>query len=377
MAPIYPAIAINLDPHLLAAALPLFRRAEVDAVEWAFDSLYRQPTLPDWYADLLNTYGEAGRLMGHGVFFSLFSGWWLPQQQAWLDELARLTQQFQFAHITEHFGFMTGANFHQGAPMAVPLTPATLAIGQDRLRRIQQVCQCPVGLENLAFAWSAEAVAQHGYFLRRLVEPVNGFVILDLHNVYCQAVNFGIAPEALLDRYPLDRVREIHVSGGSWEPSAAQPGQQIRRDTHDGAVPEPVFELLATAIPRCTNLRFVVLEQLGTALATLRQQRQFRRDFRQMKTIVEAATYPGQVSDNQSLPPPQLQLPVTPVTDESLHDEQQTLARILETATDWQQAQRQLREAGFANSAWQTARWHPAMLEAAIAIAQKWKNGFV
>ena len=373
---IYSTIAFNLDANLMAAALPLFETGEVEAIEWAFDSLYRHDELPGWFADLLTTYGEAGRLVGHGVFFSLFSGHWTPEQEAWLTYLRELTGMFRFDHVTEHFGFMTGANFHQGAPLGVPCTPQTLALGRDRLQRIQAACGCPVGLENLAFAYSPDEVKQHGDFLRRLIEPVNGFIILDLHNVYCQLMNFDIPVPDLLALYPLDRVREIHISGGSWHDSVADPTRPVRRDTHDGAVPDAVFNLLTFVIGQCPNLRFVVLEQLGTALDTDQSRLQFQQDFRRMDAIVKAMDDFDNLLINRFLPAELPPVTRPPITDEALHAQQRTLATILETATDYQQAQTRLASSALAGSAWQVERWHPTMLETAIAIAQKWRNGF-
>ncbi|HPI08469.1 MAG TPA: DUF692 family protein, partial [Saprospiraceae bacterium] len=273
--PVYAAIACNLDADILLAALPLLEDEKVQAVEWSFDTLYKVRDIPPWFDALLHEFGNAGRLVGHGVFFSLFSGKWLPEQQEWLDHLKRLSGVFRFDHITEHFGFMTGSDFHAGAPISLPFTQATLAIGHDRLRRIQAACECPVGLENLAFSYSLDEVKKHGDFLNQLIEPVNGFIILDLHNLYCQAHNFALDAEVLLQLYPLDRVREIHISGGSWEDSPLLPGRQVRRDTHDDSVPDEVFQLLEYAIGICPNLKFVVLEQLGTGLKTDASRRQF------------------------------------------------------------------------------------------------------
>ena len=237
-----PSIACNLDSNILTAALPLFEKGQVEGIEWSFDTIENRGAMPEWFAELLHEFGAAGRLVGHGVFFSLFSGKWRPEQAAWLQNLTELTREFRFSHISEHFGFMTGADFHKGAPLGLPFNQTTLAIGIDRLQRIQQACALPIGLENLAFSYSLDEVARHGAFLEELLAPVNGFLILDLHNLYCQMANFGVDFTEILPKYPLDRVREIHISGGSWESVESRPGQKIRRDTHDDAVPQPVFD---------------------------------------------------------------------------------------------------------------------------------------
>ena len=108
---------------------------------------------------------------------------------------------------------------------------------------------------------------------------MNGFIILDLHNVFCQVKNFDVSFQEILEMYPLDRVREIHISGGSWDTSEIIPSKQIRRDTHDDAVPEEVFDFLKTALTKCINAKYVVMEQLGTGLETEESRMQFQSDF--------------------------------------------------------------------------------------------------
>ncbi|HEY6899978.1 MAG TPA: DUF692 family multinuclear iron-containing protein, partial [Puia sp.] len=256
-----PAGACNLDADILAACLPLLEESRVEAIEWSFDALFKVEQVPDWFLELLSAFSKEGRLIGHGVFFSLFSGRFQSGQEAWLRQLQETASIFRFDHVTEHFGFMTGKDFHNGAPLNIPYTATTLAIGRDRLQRIQEACRCPVGLENLAFSYSLDEVRQHGEFLDRLLEPVNGFIILDLHNLYCQLENFELDFDELIHLYPLDKVREIHISGGSWEDSGIAPGRRVRRDTHDDTVPADVFQLLERVIDRCPHLKYVVLEQ--------------------------------------------------------------------------------------------------------------------
>ncbi|RYG30393.1 MAG: DUF692 family protein, partial [Chitinophagaceae bacterium] len=186
------AVACNLDPDVLGASFPLLAEARVEAIEWSFDTLFNVKEIPDWFKELLAAFSHGQRLIGHGVFFSLFSGKWLPGQEEWLKQLKKTAAEYRFDHVTEHFGFMTGQDFHHGAPLNIPYTPTTLSIGRDRLQRIQDAAQCAVGLENLAFSYSPQEVRQHGQFLEELLEPVNGFIILDLHNLYCQLHNFTI-----------------------------------------------------------------------------------------------------------------------------------------------------------------------------------------
>jgi len=366
------SVACNLDVDMLTACLPLLEESKIDALEWSFDALYREKEIPDWFRDLLTAFGNEHRLIGHGIFFSLFSGRWLAGQEEWLQQLRQMCRDFRFDHITEHFGFMTGKDFHHGAPLGIPYTSTTLRIGRDRLKRIYDACACPVGLENLAFSTSVEEVKKHGVFLDQLLEPVNGFIILDLHNLYCQLHNFGIAFEDLIDLYPLHRVREIHISGGSWDESQADPGRTVRRDTHDNSVPQEVFRLLENAIGRCPHLRYVVLEQLGVGLQTAAARKTFYKDFLKMQEIVQKSRIPIPDSINTFFPGPIL-LPDDKAEDETLYGQQLELSAILENAASYEEAIHLLGRSSLACSAWQIETWEPYMVEVAMKIAQKWK----
>lgn len=377
MAQVFATLACNLDAHILQAALPLLEAEKVEAMEWAFDTLYRQAQIPDWFWELVGAFSQAERLIGHGVYFSLFSGSWTQEQAAWLRRLKSLCKRFHFSHITEHFGFMTGEDFHKGAPLSVPYSTRVLNIGRDRLGRIQEACACPVGIENLAFAYSVEEVRRQGEFLDELLQAVEGFLILDLHNLYCQLCNFGLTADALLPLLPLQRVREIHISGGSWQPSPLAATRPIRRDTHDEAVPQQVFGLLEQALKICPNLQYVVLEQIGTSLHEPAAQAAFRADFLHMAELV--ADHNARTADAEVygfLPLGKILLAQNPLTDELLARQQRELSDILENAADYASAGRLLAHSSLANSDWQLENWQPDMLATAVAIAQKWKRGW-
>jgi uncharacterized protein len=281
-------LSLMMEPPFLQSAQSLFASGDVEVLEWSFDMAWGTELLPSWGQELIEFYSQRDRLLGHGVSYSLLSGQWSDCQAQWLECLKEEVQLYRYRHVSEHFGWMTAGSFYQGAPLPLPLNPDTLRLGRDRLQRITDVIQVPIGLENLAFAFGLSDVLQQGEFLDQLLEPVEGFLVLDLHNLFCQIHNFRRSPEDLLSRYPLHRVREIHVSGGSW--SAAPSGSLIRRDTHDQAIPEPVFELLAIALQRCPKLEAVIFERIGHTLTDELEQEQFRQDFYRVRQLVKGMT---------------------------------------------------------------------------------------
>src|ERR1043165_7015718 len=264
-------LSLMLEEDFLRAAFPLFEAGEVEVLEWSFDVGWPPAVIPGWAEELLQFYSGAGCLVGHGVSYSPLSAGTKELQQTWLRQLAQELRVRSYRHISEHFGFSSTRNFHQSAPLPVPLTSATLQLGQERLHHLADLAQVPIGLENLAFAFSMRDVEDQGRFLDALLTPIDGFVVLDLHNLYCQVMNFGIAFEDLLKRYPLQRVRELHLAGGSWSsPShAAQlstSAKRIRRDTHDHPVPEELFAWLPAVLQKCPAVEVVILERMGGTL---------------------------------------------------------------------------------------------------------------
>ncbi|MCC7537066.1 MAG: DUF692 family protein, partial [Deltaproteobacteria bacterium] len=249
-------VSLMLEEDFLGATLPLFEEGAVDVLEWSFDVGWGRE-LPAWAQGLLQHFAVSGRLLGHGVSFSPLSARWEEPQRNWLHRAALEVAKLKYRHVSEHFGFMAAGSFTRGSPMPMPVDAAVIRTGRDALSRLAEVTGLPVGLENLALALSSRDVDGQGDHLDALLEPVGGFVVLDLHNLWCQAVNFGRDPVGLLGRYPLGRVRELHVSGGSWsQPSSAE--EPFRRDTHDAAIPDEVHALLPEALASCPHVEAVI-----------------------------------------------------------------------------------------------------------------------
>lgn len=272
-------LSLMLEGDFMRAAYPLFEAGEVEVLEWSFDCGWPPTVMPSWANELVRCYSDAGNLLGHGVSYSPLSAGTDDFQQAWLDSLSQELGTRHYRHISEHFGFASTRNFHQSAPLPVPLTDSILRLGQDRLQRLATTAQVPIGLENLAFAFSMRDVRDQGRFLDLLLDPTDGFVLLDLHNLFCQSINFDVSLDELLASYPLRRVVELHVSGGSWSDGG------IRRDTHDGPVPKVLFGWLPRVLERCPRVEAVIFERMGGTIAPTDDE-QFRRDFRRLKEVV-------------------------------------------------------------------------------------------
>lgn len=322
-------ISMMAEADFVSAALPLLQDNAIDVLEWSFDTFFETEE-PPWLCDLLDFYAGNDRLIGHGVYYSLFEAKWTDRQEIWLEKLKKEVCKRKYNHITEHFGFMNTENYHQGVPLPVPLHPKILEIGKDRLNRLQDAVQLPVGVENLAFSFSVEEVKEQGIFLDKLIEEMEGFLILDLHNIYCQACNFGVEMQEIIGSYPLHKVKEIHLSGGSWQNSVYRK-KPVRRDTHDDAIPEELFAVLPSVLSQCSNLDYVIVERLGHTINTEDLKQNFLDDFIKVKTIVEKS---GCQKQNTKDWFPKKNILAKPVEDAVLYEEQVRLTKLLFNHTD-------------------------------------------
>ncbi|MGC4089635.1 MAG: DUF692 family protein [Polyangiaceae bacterium] len=286
-----PKVGLSLLPadDLRDAQLPLFESGLVEALEWTIDAEFAHD-LPPWLAPLLDHYAAANALYAHGVDYSPLSAVFQPRQARWLEQARLALSRRRYQHLSEHFGFSTVPGLARGAPLPMPFVPSAVHVGRERLRRLRDCAELPIGLENLALAMCRDDVRAHGEFLEQLLAPIDGLLLLDLHNLYCQAVNFDVPADVLALSMPLERVRELHVSGGSWSSVETTDGPRpFRRDTHDGDVPEGVFALLAFVLPRCPKLEVVFVERLGDTLNALADADRYRRDYRRVQQLVHNA----------------------------------------------------------------------------------------
>ncbi len=179
-----------------------------------------------------------------------------------LERIREQHERFEFQWYTDHLGASVLGQQNLIMPMAVPFTPDVAQHVRARLLRLREVVGL-AGVENTVTYFNLSPALREPNFLRSALDEEGLVLLLDLHNLYTMAQNFGFSEAEYIEQLPLERVIEIHVSGGSMSDPAWLPeGRQLRLDSHDGRVPEPVWQLLEDVLPRCENLRGVTLERM-------------------------------------------------------------------------------------------------------------------
>jgi len=178
----------------------------------------------------------------HGVSMSVGT----PQgpSEQYLRALKKLIDQVQPLWVSDHLCWtgMHGLNMHDLLPL--PFTEQAVAIVARNVRRVQEVLERPLLLENVSsyVAFQADSMREWE-FVTVVAEESDSLILLDVNNVYVSSVNHGFDPQAYLAGLPARRVQQIHLAGHS-----VQEGCII--DTHDQPVADPVWALYADALRR-------------------------------------------------------------------------------------------------------------------------------
>lgn len=198
----------------------------------------------------------------HGVSLSIGSAHGV--YEPCLAMMDRLRHDWPFHWYSEHLQFQLvldagGKTVNTGTPFPLPPTKEAAELVASRAAAIQDRLGVPFLLENpvhyLPDLPADPDIGDEFGLMERIVTLSGCGQLLDLHNVYCNAINFGFDATDALDRIRLDRVGEIHIAGGSW-------CDGFYTDAHDGRVPEPVWDLLEETLARAPQIPAVVFEIL-------------------------------------------------------------------------------------------------------------------
>lgn len=257
-------------PYFAALPADLYRRDLLAFVEITPETICRQrgtgklaelEIVPHLLATAQKTCAGLPMVV-HGVELSIGSahGW----NDAYLRMLDRFQKEWSFVWHSEHLGFQTIAGdddstLEIGVPLPMPATVEAVELVSARSATIQERYGVPFLLENPAHYFrelpTDPEIGNESGFLQALTKNSGCYLLLDLHNLYCNAVNHHFDAQEVVRKMPLDRVIEIHVAGGSWRDG-------FWMDAHDGRVPEPVWKLLECVLPIAPNVAGVVFELL-------------------------------------------------------------------------------------------------------------------
>ena len=201
----------------------------------------------------------------HGVALGLASV--VPVSRKRLDRLARIVNAFEPDMWSEHLAFVRGGPYEIGHLAAPPRNSMTVEGAVRNIGSIRDVVGSLPALENVATLVSPpDSPMPEPDWVGAIASAAASPLLLDLHNLYANAVNFGHDPREYLLSFRLERVRIVHISGGHWiQLDSSAHGLSSRRllDDHVHDVPDAVFTMLTQLGQRCPQPLTVILERDG------------------------------------------------------------------------------------------------------------------
>jgi uncharacterized protein len=235
---------------------------DIDVVEVIADDYVNAPAR---VLRSMRTLARQVPMLVHGVALGLASV--VPVAKKRLDRLARVVNALEPDGWSEHLAFVRGGPYEIGHLAAPPRNSMTVEGAVRNIGSIRNVVGALPALENIATLVSPpDSPMTEPDWVGAIAVATNSPLLLDLHNLYANAVNFGHDPREYLLRFPLERVHIVHISGGHWiELDSNVHGISSRRllDDHVHDVPEAVFTLLTDLGQRCSQPLTVILERDG------------------------------------------------------------------------------------------------------------------
>lgn len=248
---------VGLTWHPRLAAAILAARERVDLVEVIPEGIFLESRGAQ---RALRRLAREIPISIHGVSLGLASTSRVDERR--IGQFARLIDYVQPECWSEHLAFVRAGSIelgHLAAPSRTETTIDATAANIDRAAR--GVGSHPL-VENVATIIDppGSTLAERTW-LTRLLATSRADLLLDLHNLYTNAINFGFDAPDFLRSIPPERIRSIHLAGGA--PVQASNGQERWLDDHLHDVPDPVYDLLEIVGERVPHGVDVVLERDG------------------------------------------------------------------------------------------------------------------
>lgn len=209
--------------------------------------------LPSWVAMLA---ASGLPTVSHHIGLSIASA--VPTDTAYVEQMAAWAERWNAHWLSEHLAFVAIAEGQgptaAGLALTAPFDREVLDLAVERARFVIDQTQAPFLIENSPYYVTFDdSDMSEAEFLNRFCAETGAGLLLDLHNLYCNAVNYGFSGHRFLDQLDLAAVIEVHIANGS------ELGGMYA-DSHAGAPPEPVWDLLDDLVGRAPNLRGITFE---------------------------------------------------------------------------------------------------------------------
>lgn len=200
---------------------------------------------PDNWIGVGGKYGEAlaelssrHPLTCHGLSLSL--GGVAPLDETFLVRVRRFLDRHKVSLYSEHLSYCTDDG-HLYDLMPIPFTEEAVRHVAARIRRVQDVLGRRIAVENVSYYAAPYQAMDEVDFINAVLAEADCDLLLDVNNIYVNAINHGYDAHDFLARMPTARIASYHIAGHYDE------ADDLKVDTHGAAVKEEVWSLLQAA----------------------------------------------------------------------------------------------------------------------------------
>lgn len=174
----------------------------------------------------------------HGLSLSL--GGSTPLDETLLGDIADFMQRFDIRHYSEHLSY-SADDGHLYDLMPLSFDKQTIAHVARRIDQVQQRLGQRIAVENISYYAAPWQQMPEIEFIQAVLDAADCELLLDVNNVFVNAINHGYEAHDFLTALPASRIAGYHIAGHFDE------AEDLKIDTHGSAVKDAVWQLLADA----------------------------------------------------------------------------------------------------------------------------------
>jgi len=187
---------------------------------------------------LFREFTERVPFVCHGLSLSI--GGPAALDETFLQRLRLFLDRYDIRCYSEHLSYCSDDG-HLYDLMPIPFTDEAVHYVAERVRRVQDILERRIALENVSYYAAPGAELSEIQFLTAVLDEADCDLLLDVNNIYVNSVNHRYDALAFLQALPGDRIAYGHIAGHHNE------AEDLIVDTHGAAVVASVWDLLEQA----------------------------------------------------------------------------------------------------------------------------------
>jgi len=183
-------------------------------------------------------FSERYPILIHGLSLSI--GAPSPLNETLLHDIKAFMQEHDISFYSEHLSYC-GDDGQLYDLMPIPFTDDAVKYVADRVRRVQDILEQRIALENVSYYAPSDTSLGEVDFLKAVLEEADCDLLLDINNIVVNSINHKYDAREFMLAMPAERIQYFHLAGHYVE------APDLRIDTHGDAVGDAAWELLAEA----------------------------------------------------------------------------------------------------------------------------------